>query len=1127
MLMLRNYGEVGEHDGKGQGGKEDQLGRLDQDGVQVQVDFESTSDDEENGGGGFADCMLKTEANALLDEIRTELRNNAANNERMLTALTEQLTAMNTSLAAFEEGQPGDDDARLNHNRNGKWYGRKRIAGTCCCTFASQIEEHLFTISGCTAFLFDGFLSRNVFIYCSACSREQCHGLGHFQRDCPSKKAYIATDDGGYVSCSDIKDDTGLEADNVGVDEDGHVFSSPSSKDFSNKIYVVQRVLSAFIEPSERLQRHNLFQIYFVVKNYHVRTIIDSGSCNNLVSANFVQRLGLTTGIEHQIDLILGSTLPNRAAYETNPEETKEIQRQVQELLDNGYIRDSLGPCVVPVILVPKKNGTWRMFVDCRAINNITIRYRFPIPRLDDMVDELSGSVIFTKINMRSGYHQIRMKLGDEWKTAFRTKFSLYEWLVVPFGLTNAPSTFMRLMNEVPRLFIGKFMVVYFDDILIYRKSFTAHIDHLLAVFSALRETRILANLEKCTFCIDRVGFLGYVVTPQGIEVDEAKILAIKSWPIPTTITQDSIGIFTIVAPLNELTNKGAIFHWCTAQQYAFDTLIDKLTHAPLLQLSDFGKTFELECDASGVGKPIVYFSQNISGPSLNYSTYDKELYALVQVLETWQHYLWPKEFIIHSDHESLKHIRGQSKLNKRHANWVEFIETFPYIVKYKKGKENIIADALSRRYTITWNKFQLCDGLLFRSNKLCVPANSVRLLFLQEAHGGGLMGHFGVKKTLDVQAAHFFWPRMKRDVERYVLRCATCNKAKSRINPHGLYMPLPVPSAPWDDILTKRGDSIFVVVDRFSKMAHFLPCHKSDDASHVADWFFMEIVRLHGVPNTIISDRDAKFLSHFWRTLGYKLGTKLLFSTTCHPQTNGQADVVNRTLSTMLLCEECLPHIEFACNRSLHSTTKKNIENMNAKYKIAGSKGRKEVKLGLGDLVWLHLRKDRFPDLRKSKLMPHADGPFNIFEKINDNAYKLELPPDCGVSPTFNISDLRPYMGEEDEVELRMTLIQEGEDDEDITTHDPSNPSIDIQESITRARAKQLNLQVSSFLSKSLCDFRNMMLPNDMLMLRNYGEVGEHDGKEQGGKEDQLGWPDQDGVQVQVNFESTLVSRN
>ncbi|KAK6148142.1 hypothetical protein DH2020_019054 [Rehmannia glutinosa] len=349
------------------------------------------------------------------------------------------------------------------------------------------------------------------------------------------------------------------------------------------------------------------------------------------------------------------------------------------------------------------------MCTDCRAINKITVKYRYPIPRLDDMLDELHGAVVFTKIDLKSGYHQIRIKEGDEWKSAFKTKYGLYEWLVMPFGLTNAPSTFMRLMNHILRNFIGKFVVVYFDDILIYSKSLEEHLDHVREV---LNTRKFVKNFS------------------------------------------------TIAAPLNEIIKKEVGFHWGEKQQHAFELLKEKLTTAPILALPNFDKE----------GRPIAYFSEKLKGAQLNYPTYDKELYALVRALETWQHYLWPKEFVIHTDHESLKYLKGQGKLNKRHIKWVEFIESFPYVIKYKKGKENIVADALSRRHALittlgskllgfesikemydndsdfssiyiacehaAFGKFYKHEGYLFRENKLCIPKCSIRELLVREAHG-------------------------------------------------------------------------------------------------------------------------------------------------------------------------------------------------------------------------------------------------------------------------------------------------------------------------------------------------------------------------------------------------------
>jgi hypothetical protein len=318
------------------------------------------------------------------------------------------------------------------------------------------------------------------------------------------------------------------------------------------------------------------------------------------------------------------------------------------------------------------------------------------------MLDELSGSIIFTKIDLRSGYHQICMKLGDEWKTAFKTKFGLYEWLVMPFGLTNAPSTFMVLMNHVLRAFIGKFVIVYFDDILIYSKSFDEHLDHIHQVFAVLREEKLYGNIAKCTFCTDRVVFLGFVISTDGIQVDEEKVKAIKDLPTPLNVSQvrtfhGLAGFYRcfvkdfsmITAPLNNLTKKDVPFKWGDEQDQAFNELKIKLCEAPLLQLPDFGRTFEIKCDASGIGiggvllqkgKHVAYFSEKLNGPHLNYSVYDKELYVLVRVLEVWQHYLFPKEFVIHSDHEALKYLKSQGKLNRRHAKWIEFIEMFPML---------------------------------------------------------------------------------------------------------------------------------------------------------------------------------------------------------------------------------------------------------------------------------------------------------------------------------------------------------------------------------------------------------------------------------------------------------------
>eukprot|EP01018_Ginkgo_biloba_P007610 Gb_17043 [translate_table: standard] len=374
-----------------------------------------------------------------------------------------------------------------------------------------------------------------------------------------------------------------------------------------------------------------------------------------------------------------------------------------------------------------------------------------------------------------------------------------------------------------------------------------------------------------------------------------------------------------IAAPMTECI-KGKVFQWMAAAQCSFELLKKKMSEALVLSLPNFDKVFEVECDASGVGigavlsqegQPVAYFSEKLNEARQKYSVYDKEFYALVQALKYWRHYLLPKEFVVFTDHQALKFINSQVNLNALHAKWVETLQSFTFTLRHKSGKSNQVADSLSRRTTLltamstgvtdfasvkeqyeadedfrqalrqesshqqrgSVRRVFLQDGYLFKGKQLCIPDSPMRENIIRELHSGGLGGHFGRDKTISLVEDCYFW-LVKKQVAKFVAQCRICQVAKGVSQNTGLYEPLPVPNEPWTDVSmdfvvglpnTQRGhNSMFVVVDRFSKMAHFIPCKKTIDVGQVEDLFFKEVVRLHGLPKSIVSDWDSKFLSHF-----------------------------------------------------------------------------------------------------------------------------------------------------------------------------------------------------------------------------------------------------------------------
>ena len=333
---------------------------------------------------------------------------------------------------------------------------------------------------------------------------------------------------------------------------------------------------------------------------------------SDVFSKELPKELPPTRTIDHAITLVPGSEPPSRSIYHLSFEETNELKRQLGDLLAKGYIRPSVSPFGAPVLFVHKKEGTLRLCVDCRALNKITIKNRYPLPRIEDLMDRLVGSCFFTKIDLHSEYYQIRIKKEDIHKTTFRTRYGHYEFLVMPFGLTNAPATFMTLMNDIFREYLDQFVIVYLDDILIYSKTKGEHFQHVKKVLGKLREHRLFGKISKCEFFKDEVEYLGHYISSKGISVDQHKIDAVKTWPIPTNISElrSFLGLASyyrkfvkdfsaIASPLTQLLHKDKPYLWEKDQQTAFDSLKLCLVSAPVLILPDPTKPFTVTTDAS------------------------------------------------------------------------------------------------------------------------------------------------------------------------------------------------------------------------------------------------------------------------------------------------------------------------------------------------------------------------------------------------------------------------------------------------------------------------------------------------------------------------------------------------
>ncbi|KAE8690049.1 hypothetical protein F3Y22_tig00110929pilonHSYRG00045 [Hibiscus syriacus] len=744
--------------------------------------------------------------------------------------------------------------------------------------------------------------------------------------------------------------------------------------------------------------------------------------------------------VDHEIELIPGVKPPAKCPYRMSHPEFAELRKQLDELLQAGFIRPSKSPFGAPVLFQRKHYGSLRLCVDYRALNKVTVRNKYLIPLIADLFDQLSNAKYFTKLDLRSGYHQVRVAEVDEPKTTC-----------------------------VFHDYLDKFVVIYLDDIMIFSNSIEEHLEHLRLVLTRLRENRLFVKKEKCAFVQTQVQFLGHIIERGCIRMDKENVKAIQEWPTPQNVSElrSFLGLANYyrrfvegysrrVKLLTDLLKKGCEWVWSKDCQEAFDDLKKVVISEPVLTLPDLEKPLEVETDASdyAIGgvllqdKHLVAFeSRKLNETEARYTAPEKELLAVIHCLRIWRHYFLGSKFVVKTDNTAVSHFLTQPKLTAKQARWQEFLAEFDFNFEHKAGKKNQVADALSRRADLAALRCvapisasrvsnEIQNGLLMTKGlRMFVPrAGNLRQKLLKECHDTPWVGHPD-----------------KVDRQRTA----------------GLLEPLPVPARPWESIsldfisrLPRVGDlgSILVVVDRFSKYATFIPASKYCSTEETAKLVFKHVVRYWGIPQSIVIDRDGRFIRKFWKGLFQLLGTQLNFSSSYHPQTDGQTERFNELLEEYLrhfiqanqknwpplldLAQLCfnsqkssstnkspfelvtsqqprLPHTvdetsQGRCPRASNfvgewkqnmEIAKAYLEKATKRMKKCADRNRRDLHFQVGDLVLVKLMPEqlRFLRQRDRRLVRKYEGPFSIVAKVGNASYKVNPPTWMRVHPVFH----------------------------------------------------------------------------------------------------------------------------